>query len=83
MVSERRGSLTQNRRKYAPFFSHMILVVVYPGHGIFYPLAVYFSPNQVLAEVFKAPKLKGSIRKKVMPLYRSTRSTLAWGASDS
>ena len=39
MVSERRGSLTPNRREKNAIF---LLLVVYLGHGIFHPAAVLF-----------------------------------------
>ena len=57
LVSERRGSLTQNRRKKKKKtmgqFSCMIIVVYLRGHGIFHPVTVllgefYSSPDQLL-----------------------------------
>ena len=52
-------------------------IVLYPSHGIFHPVAVlffFFTQYQFLGEVFNAPTLRGSIRKKkVMRLSRSMR----------
>ena len=71
-----RRSLTQNRRgkkKKLHFFCYVILVV-YPGHGIFSSVAffLFVSPNGFLGEVLSS-QIEENLRKKAAHLYRSTR----------
>ena len=77
MVSERRGSFTQNRRKIRPLNFSMILVV-YLSREIFHSSGIisvyFFLPKSVFRRGLKLPDRGVVLRKKVVHLYhRSTR----------
>ena len=64
-----------------------MILIVYLGHGIFHPAAVsFFSKSVQNWERSEAPKLRGSIRKKVahpsivVRVVRRARRTLAIGS---
>ena len=57
-----------------------MILVVYLGHGIFFSIryvlvAVLFFSKSVLGGGLELPKLRGSIRKKGVHLYRSAHVT--------
>ena len=71
MVSGWRGSLTQNRRKYAIFFT---ILVAYLGHGIFNPVAVLFFSKSVFGRCLLCSQIEEPQKKQwLVHLYRSTR----------
>ena len=58
MLSDKRGSLSSNRRKYLSivdrFFNDcMVILVGGLGHMNFHPVAVFFSPNPFLGGVLR------------------------------
>ena len=77
LFSEWRGSLTQNCRKIGRFV--VVIPVVLPRPlltvGVFYAVAVSFFSKSVFGRGLKIPKMRGSVRKKMVHLYCSTRLT--------